>query len=61
MQISPGMMPTFDFPGEMTPGQFGPTNVDGLPRRYAATWAMSRTGMPSVMHTMSRSSESAAS
>ncbi len=27
-------MPTFDFPGEMTPGQFGPMSVDGLPRRY---------------------------
>ena len=25
-QISPGMIPTFAAPGEITPGQFGPTS-----------------------------------
>ncbi len=32
-QISPGMMPTLDLPGEMSPGQFGPTSVEALPRK----------------------------
>jgi hypothetical protein len=25
--ISPGMMPTFDLPGEISPGQFGPMST----------------------------------
>ena len=32
-QISPGMIPTFDFPGEIRPGQFGPTSSERLPAR----------------------------
>ena len=60
-QISPGMIPTFAEPGEITPGQFGPTSTVSVPRRYAPTCAMSRTGMPSVMHTTRPSPASAAS
>ena len=32
-KISAGMIPTFAFPGESTPGQFGPTSVTPLGRR----------------------------
>jgi hypothetical protein len=60
-QISPGMIPTFDRPGVMKPGQLGPISLDGLPRRYEATPSMSRTAMPSVMHTISRRPASAPS
>src|SRR3712207_6874716 len=38
-------------PGEMTPGQFGPTRRVGLSARYSLTLTMSKTGMPSVIHT----------
>ena len=44
-------MPTFATPGEITPGQLGPTSVVPRPVRYECTYAMSFTGMPSVMHT----------
>ena len=54
-------MPTFATPGVITPGQFGPTRVVVVPARYACTVAMSRTGMPSVMHTTSPTPASAAS
>ena len=60
-QISPGMIPTFDTPGVMTPGQFGPTRSVVRPRRYITTCAMSRIGIPSVMHTIRSTSASAAS
>ncbi len=33
IQISPGMIPTFERPGEITPGQFGPTSATRVPRR----------------------------
>ena len=60
-QISAGMIPTFDFPGEIRPGQFGPTSVGPRPSMWAATRAMSATGMPSVTHTTRSTPESAAS
>jgi len=60
-QIRPGMMPTFDFPGEMSPGQFGPSSR--APRYFTNgyTRVMSSTGTPSVMATMSVTPASAAS
>ncbi len=51
--MSAGMMPAFDLPGEMTPGQFGPT-IRVLPpvaTACAQKAAVSCTGMPSVMTT----------
>ena len=61
VHTSPGMIPTFATPGEITPGQFGPTSVVSVPARYACTAAMSRTGMPSVMQTVNATPASAAS
>src|SRR4026209_2736294 len=55
------MIPTFATPGEITPGQFGPTRVVSVPARYACTTAISRTGMPSVMQTVNATPASAAS
>src|SRR4051794_34499088 len=55
------MIPTFAMPGEITPGQLGPTSVVCVPARYAWTAAMSRTGIPSVMQTVSSTPASAAS
>ena len=61
--ISPGVMPMLHLPGEITPGQFGPSNcVLGWLRlmalkNRASSWA----GMPSVMQTMSGMPASAAS
>jgi hypothetical protein len=55
------MIPTFASPGEITPGQFGPTSVVSRPSRYACTSAMSRTGMPSVMQTTRSTPASVAS
>ena len=57
----PGMMPILHSPAVMTPGQFGPTRIDFDPWSARLTRAMSRTGMPSVMHTMSGVSASIAS
>ncbi len=59
--MDPGMMPTLLCPGEMRPGQFGPTNLVGRLLRYAETSTMSRTGIPSLMQTTSGILESTAS
>ena len=57
------MMPAFALPGEMRPGQFGPTRrVDGrVPSRNVIARIMSSVGMPSVMQTTSAMPASAAS
>ena len=48
------MMPILHSPAVMIPGQFGPIRtLLGLSFRYALTATMSRTGMPSVMATIS--------
>src|SRR5215470_12738653 len=49
--MSAGMIPALDFPGDATPGQFGPTMRVALPREqaYAQNSAVSCTGIPSVM------------
>ena len=51
--ISGGMIPMLHRPGEMTPGQLGPSSrVPGAWwRRWLTTRASSWRGMPSVMHT----------
>ena len=55
-----GVMPTLDWPGEMTPGQLGPrVRVPFSGVRVKA--AVSATGMPSVMMTTSGSAASIAS
>src|SRR5438552_14731826 len=53
--MSAGMMPALDWPGEATPGQFGPTMRVRLPRAtlYAHAAVVSCTGMPSVITTAS--------
>ena len=43
------MMPILHLPGEITPGQFGPTRRDFEFFSAAATRTMSSAGMPSVM------------
>ena len=61
MQIRPGMMPTFDWPGVMSPGQFGPIRRAPCSFTYRYTLVMSSTGTPSVMQTMSFTPAAAAS
>ncbi len=56
-----GMMPTLALPGEITPGQFGPTNLDFDRFTTSHTFTMSSVGMPSVMQTISGSPASSAS
>ncbi len=56
-----GMMPIFDSPAVTMPGQFGPTRRDFEPSSERLTRTMSRTGMPSVMQTISGISASIAS
>src|SRR6266536_3092012 len=53
--MSAGMMPAFDLPGEITPGQFGPMILVLLPEAQACAQnpAVSCTGMPSVITTAS--------
>ena len=56
------MIPAFPFPGEMRPGQFGPTSrVFGRSLRNVIARIMSSVGMPSVMQTTSSTPASAAS
>ena len=56
----PGMMPILHSSGVMTPGQFGPmSRTSGKPSSARRTRTMSRTGMPSVMATMSATPASA--
>src|SRR5271167_4307795 len=49
--MSAGMMPALDWPGEATPGQFGPMILVRLPAALARAQnsAVSCTGMPSVI------------
>src|SRR6202022_702823 len=56
--MRPGMMPTFAFPGEITPGQFGPISRDFEDFTTSHTFTISSTGMPSVMQ-MTRGSPAA--
>ena len=59
--IWPGMMPILQASGVITPGQFGPISRDCEPSSARLTRTMSSTGMPSVMHTISRTPASIAS
>ena len=61
MKISDGMMPALQRAGVMRPGQLGPMSLQPRRGRCAMTSPMSRTGMPSVMQTMSLVPASAAS
>ena len=54
------MIPAFALPGEMAPGQLGPTSlVSGRSFRNVSARIMSSVGMPSVMQTTSRKPASA--
>ena len=55
------MMPILHFPGEMIPGQFGPISRERRSCRNSQARTMSSVGIPSVMHTISSISASAAS
>src|SRR3954454_9107740 len=59
--MSAGMIPAFDFPGLITPGQLGPTIRVFLPCACAQKVAVSCTATPSVMTTASGISASIAS
>src|SRR3954453_14400357 len=61
--IVAGMIPAFDLPGLITPGQFGPMMRVAPPFAFACAQnsAESFTGMPSVMTTASGISASIAS
>src|SRR6478736_7005426 len=61
--MSAGMIPAFDLPGLMIPGQFGPMIRVLLPlaHAWAQKYAESCTGMPSVITTQSPISASIAS
>ena len=61
LKMLPGMMPILHSPGVRTPGQFGPISRDFEPVSARLTLTMSRTGMPSVMATISGTSASIAS
>src|SRR4030042_2826037 len=50
--MDPGIIPTFVFPGEIIPGQFGPMRVHFLSLKKCVTFTISRVGIPSVMHTI---------
>src|SRR6202051_2859306 len=54
------MMPIFAFPGEITPGQFGPTSRDLEFFTTSHTLTISSVGMPSVMQMTRGISEPAA-
>src|SRR5512133_2824644 len=49
--MKPGIIPTFDSPGVIIPGQFGPISLQGYDFRYSFTVTMSETGIPSVIVT----------
>src|SRR5271155_3068999 len=59
--IRPGMMPILAFPGEITPGQFGPIKRDFDLLTTLHTLTMSLVGMPSVMQIISGRPASSAS
>ncbi len=50
--IEAGMMPTFAWPGDVTPGQLGPMSRAPARRAASTTEIMSSAGMPSVMQTI---------
>ncbi len=56
-----GVMPTFDWPGVMRPGQLGPIRRVPFDSAYAKNCAVSSTGTPSVMITTSGMPASTAS
>src|SRR5215213_3746090 len=51
--MSAGMIPAFDRPGLISPGQFGPMMRVPRPCAYAQNQVVSCTGMPSVITTQS--------
>src|ERR1035438_4369127 len=55
------MMPILALPGEITPGQFGPTSRTDSRFTISQTFTMSSVGMPSVMHTINGIPAAAAS
>src|ERR1039457_475058 len=61
--MSAGMIPAFDLPGDAIPGQFGPTIRLAFPLAHACAQntAVSCTGMPSVITTISGTRASIAS
>ena len=59
--MNPGIIPAFDSPGVIIPGQLGPISLVPLAARNGSALATSRTGIPSVMHTTSETPASAAS
>ena len=59
--IWPGIMPILQEPGVITPGQFGPIKIDCEVSNALLTFTMSRTGIPSVIATISSTSASIAS
>ena len=54
-------MPTFAFPGEITPGQLGPISREGRFFILWLTFTISAAGMPSVMQMTKSNPASAAS
>ena len=60
-KTSAGMIPTFAFPGESTPGQFGPIIVTPFGRMYVYTRSISWAGTCSVMQITVRMPASTAS
>src|ERR1700726_4912767 len=59
--MRPGIIPILHFPGEITPGQFGPISRVSLKSTTAATRTISSTGIPSVIQITKGISASAAS
>ena len=59
--ICPGIIPTFDFPGLMMPGQFGPMSLAPFSLTMSSALPTSWTGTPSEMQTMVFTPASAAS
>ncbi len=57
----PGMMPILHSPGVITPGQFGPIRRTPSSSHFTLHSSMSSVGTPSVMHTIRRMPEFAAS
>src|ERR1035437_11070183 len=51
--MNPGIIPTFDSPGVIIPGQLGPISLQVNDLRYSFTITISYTGIPSVMVTIS--------
>ena len=50
--LTPGMIPTLAWPGDVAPGQFGPMSRAPARRTASTTGTMSSAGMPSVMQKM---------